>query len=64
MKSAAVLLALCGAFHFAITRAQEGFKIPNPDVPYLDSSLTIVQGDVAELAWSANCMYRRRKTEG
>jgi hypothetical protein len=64
MKSAAALLALCGAFYCGVARAQEGFRIPSPDVRDLDPSLTIVQGELADLAWVANCMYRQRGTQG
>ncbi|KAF9694236.1 hypothetical protein EKO04_008097 [Ascochyta lentis] len=58
MKSVAALLALCAAFYSDIARAQEGFRIPSPDVPDVDSSLTIVQGEVVQLAWVANYTYQ------
>jgi hypothetical protein len=57
MKVAAALLAFCGSFYCGIARAQEGFKIPSPDVPDLDPSLTIVQGEVVDLTWTANGMH-------
>ena len=54
MKSSAALLALCAALHGWVAHAQEGFVVPSPDVADFDSSLSIVQGEIAEFVWSAN----------
>ncbi|KAJ4365358.1 hypothetical protein N0V95_000505 [Ascochyta clinopodiicola] len=58
MKPTTALLALCAAFYSHIAHAQEGFRVPNPDVKDLDSSLTIVQGEVVQLKWAANYTYQ------
>jgi hypothetical protein len=57
MKSSAALLALCAALHSWVARAQEGFIVPSPDVADFDSSLSIVQGEIAEFVWAANGTY-------
>jgi hypothetical protein len=54
MKSSAALLTLCAALYGWVARAQEGFIIPSPDVSDFDSSLAIIQGEIAEFVWSAN----------
>ncbi|UPX11175.1 uncharacterized protein EKO05_0001797 [Ascochyta rabiei] len=58
MKSATALLALCAVLCGRVAHAQEGFRIPSPDVNDLDPSLTIVQGEVVQLAWAANYTYQ------
>jgi hypothetical protein len=64
MKSSAALFALCAALNGLVARAQQGFTNPSPDVPDMDPSLTIVQGEVVRFTWSANGMFESRVVDG
>jgi hypothetical protein len=54
MRSSAAILALCATLHSWVACAQDGFIVPSPDVSDFDSSLSIVQGEIAEFVWAAN----------